>query len=267
MPLDPLPVKTRAAPQTCALRSSLHPPEATRRRQDQGRRAPAGDHANLEKEAAGGPCRLLLTSRGRDRPVSVCQGFRSRRNRNAYKEGAVPEPAPRICGAARTGKTPVLAGAAPAPMSVPAQWTLTPGLLGDSGPWPGRFSLSLWCLSCPLTPKFAGGKLAAPRPAVSKGNSPGWSLKARRSTYPPSPPRPPYSLDCSIVGLPQGDRGSMVSEAGACSAGDCGCGKPLRPTDSPRRPRKPAWLTRVLVLRAGIPRPAAGRWEANRPGS
>jgi len=81
---------------------------------------------------------------------------------------------------------------------------------------------------------------------------------------PPSPPRPPYSLDCSIVGLPQGDRGSMVSEAGACSAEDCCLWMPLRPMDSAQASAQTRMVNPCFGIACGYPAPG-GRSLGSEP--
>jgi hypothetical protein len=87
---------------------------------------------------------------------------------------------------------------------------------------PGPRGFPFFSGGCPLTPKFAGGKLAAPGPAASgQASRPGVSPQGRGGlkTLPAAPLR--FRWGCPPAGLLQGDRGSMVREAGACSAGDC----------------------------------------------
>jgi len=75
---------------------------------------------------------------------------------------------------------------------------------------------------------------------------PGWVTQGRGGCW-PLPPRPlRFAGGCPRPGLLQGDRGSMLRKAGACSAGDCGCGKPLRPTDSVQASAQIRWLSHFL---------------------
>jgi hypothetical protein len=120
------------------------------------------------------------------------QGFRPHRNRNAHKEGAAPRAAPRNCGAARTGRTPSYRGRSRTYVSSRSMQIDT---------WFLHSALFL------LTPKFAGGKLAALGPAAARTSFPPGCHSGRGGSR-RKPPRPLRSLGCQSVGLRQGDRGS-----------------------------------------------------------
>jgi hypothetical protein len=100
------------------------------------------------------------------------------------KKGAAPESRPSQMRGCSNRQDPLLPGPLPAPMSVPPQCRLTPGSVSDSAiPGPCGFPFSRWCLS-PLTPKFAGGTLAAPRACGFEGKLAWVSLHGAAVDYP-----------------------------------------------------------------------------------
>jgi hypothetical protein len=100
------------------------------------------------------------------------------------KKGAAPESRPSQMRGCSNRQDPLLPGPLPAPMSVPPQCRLTPGSVSDSAiPGPCGFPFSRWCLS-PLTPKFAGGTLAAPRACGFEGKLAWVSLQGAAVDYP-----------------------------------------------------------------------------------
>jgi hypothetical protein len=124
------------------------------------------------------------------------------------QEGAAPRAAPRKCGAAQAGKTPVLAGAAPAPMQSPLNadrhlvFLAIPRSLA-----PAVFPLSRWPV--PIDAEHLGL-----RGKARLGVTPGRGVAFH------SPPRPSLFAELVDRRVASGDRRSKVSGAGACSAGD-----------------------------------------------
>jgi hypothetical protein len=144
----------------------------------------AGSSKPAKIPPSGGRSRTYSGSRSMQIDTSVL--------RCVQDKGGGVQSAPRICGAARTGRTPSHRGRSRTYVSSRSMQIDT---------WFLHSALFL------LTPKFAGGKLAALGPAAARTSFPPGCHSGRGGSR-RKPPRPLRSLGCQSVGLRQGDRGS-----------------------------------------------------------